>query len=378
MSDCIYVIKSGKEFVKLDAAAYDKEDDFQALLEQFPSLLSGELINPESPRRWLLVGREVGVPDSDDAPGRWSLDHLFVDQDGMPTLVEVKRQSDTRLRREVVGQMLDYAANAAAYWPAELLQQEFGKTCQKKGKEPSKELQEFLGNPAALEGKFWQGVAARLADGDMRLIFFADRVGSELQRIVEFLNEQMRLTEVLALEVRRYTGGDLSTHIPRVMGLSASANLSKAGASSPRRKWTEPDFVAAAGLLPNDASAAIAKVLAFSRTPGWERRFGTGSVDGSLSVVRPTLTGRSLFTVWTTGNLTLQLGWLDDAEGEKPKRERVRDGLAQIGRDLFGLQLPEDLGSYYPSVSREAWVPKIDEFLQRAANLVAEVETSFE
>ena len=28
-----------------------------------------------------------------------------------PTLVEVKRSSDTRIRREVVGQMLDYAAN---------------------------------------------------------------------------------------------------------------------------------------------------------------------------------------------------------------------------------------------------------------------------
>ena len=30
----------------------------------------------------------------------------------MPTLVEVKRSSDTRIRREVVGQMLHYAANA--------------------------------------------------------------------------------------------------------------------------------------------------------------------------------------------------------------------------------------------------------------------------
>jgi len=28
--------------------------------------------------------------------------YLFVDQDGIPTLVEVRRQSDTRLRREVV------------------------------------------------------------------------------------------------------------------------------------------------------------------------------------------------------------------------------------------------------------------------------------
>jgi hypothetical protein len=42
----------------------------------------------------------------------------FVDQDAVPTFVEVKRSSDTRLRREVVGQMLDYAANASAHWDA--------------------------------------------------------------------------------------------------------------------------------------------------------------------------------------------------------------------------------------------------------------------
>ena len=47
---------------------------------------------------------------------RWSADHLFLDQDGIPTLVEVKRRKDTRIRREVVGQMLEYAANAVVYW----------------------------------------------------------------------------------------------------------------------------------------------------------------------------------------------------------------------------------------------------------------------
>lgn len=37
------------------------------------------------------------------------MDHLFVDQDAIPTLVEVKRSSDTRIRREVVGQLLEYS-----------------------------------------------------------------------------------------------------------------------------------------------------------------------------------------------------------------------------------------------------------------------------
>jgi hypothetical protein len=35
-----------------------------------------------------------------------------LDQDAILTIVEVKRSTDTHVRREVVGQMLDYAANA--------------------------------------------------------------------------------------------------------------------------------------------------------------------------------------------------------------------------------------------------------------------------
>jgi hypothetical protein len=57
------------------------------------------------------------VPDSETGGGRWALYRLFIDQDGIFTIVEEKRSTDTRIRREVIGQMQDYAANAVAYWP---------------------------------------------------------------------------------------------------------------------------------------------------------------------------------------------------------------------------------------------------------------------
>src|SRR4051794_12230288 len=55
----------------------------------------------------LAADRAGGRYCSPGGSSRWSLDHLFVDQEGVPTLVEVKRSSDTRARREVVAQMLD-------------------------------------------------------------------------------------------------------------------------------------------------------------------------------------------------------------------------------------------------------------------------------
>jgi hypothetical protein len=78
------------------------------LLARYPSLLAGDQIDPASPRRWVLISREQPVPDESAGAARWAIDHLFVDQDGIPTLVEVKRSTDTRIRREIVGQMLDF------------------------------------------------------------------------------------------------------------------------------------------------------------------------------------------------------------------------------------------------------------------------------
>ena len=85
------------------------------------------------------------MPDEQDSSGRWSLDHLFLDQDAIPTLVEVKRSSDTRIRREVIGQMLDYAANAVAHWPVEEIKAKFESPCKDDGDDPETELARLFG-----------------------------------------------------------------------------------------------------------------------------------------------------------------------------------------------------------------------------------------
>jgi len=109
---------SGDDLVPMHEQAYDSEDRLQGWLAKYPDLLAGGDQLAGSPRRWLLVKREAGVPDQEAGGSRWSLDHLFIDQEAVPILVEVKRSDDTRIRREVVGQMLDYAANGVVYWPA--------------------------------------------------------------------------------------------------------------------------------------------------------------------------------------------------------------------------------------------------------------------
>jgi len=116
----------------MNETSYDSEDVLQRFLAQYPNLIAGDQIDKANPRRWLLVSREVSLPDSEDSSGRWAADHLFLDQDAIPTIIEVKRSTDTRIRKEVVGQMLDYAANAVVYWSIDKIQNLFEENCRNK------------------------------------------------------------------------------------------------------------------------------------------------------------------------------------------------------------------------------------------------------
>ena len=217
MSGGIYLIQDDDKLVEMREEQYDSEELLSILLERYPSLLAGDQINPGAPRKWLLVKREMGVPAEEGAANQWSLDHLFLDQDGIPTLVEVKRSSDTRIRREVVGQMLDYAANGVAYWPVEAIKAQFETNCQNQELDPEQALRDFLGEGADT-GQFWEGVKTNLQAGKVRLVFVADQIPGELRRIVEFLNEQMKFAEVLAVGIKQYAGEGLRTLVPTVVG----------------------------------------------------------------------------------------------------------------------------------------------------------------
>ena len=130
MSGGIYLVGDNDELVEMSETSYASEDILQELLAKYPNLLAGDQIDSEEPRRWLLVTREMGLPSDDLSGNRWAVDHLFLDQDGIPTLVEVKRGENTQIRREVVGQLLEYAANAVSYWPVDRITAELDRRCE--------------------------------------------------------------------------------------------------------------------------------------------------------------------------------------------------------------------------------------------------------
>lgn len=108
MSDSIFLLGDDGVLTEVTSSPYASEADLQKLLADHVHLLPGAQVNRDNPRRWLLVKREAGIPNQEGGGDWWSVDHLVVDQDAIPTFVEVKRASDTRSRREGVAQMLDY------------------------------------------------------------------------------------------------------------------------------------------------------------------------------------------------------------------------------------------------------------------------------
>jgi hypothetical protein len=219
-------LKRGDDLAEMVEQRYDAEAHLQQLLADHPQLLAGADIDPDDPRRFMLVRREAPVAGL-------SLDHLFVDQDAIPTLVEIKRGEDTRGRREVVAQMLDYAANAATQWTAETLRGWHVSRCSDAGVDANDDLAAIEHGLGDDDG-FWARVGENLLAGNVRLIFLSDAVPAGLQVIVEFLNEPMAPTEVLAIEVRQFLAGSDQILQSRLLGQTARAREVKSRSSSRR------------------------------------------------------------------------------------------------------------------------------------------------
>ena len=275
MPNSIFVLNGQSHPVAVNQAAFDLESDLQTLIAQYPDLLPGHLINPADPRRWLLVQQEMGIPDDEDLGDRWRLDHLFLDQDGVPTLVEVKMERDQRGRREVVAQMLDYAANAVLRWSFERIQAALKIRCSENNVSADEVLADFIGTENSDE--FWGKVKKNLESQTIRMIFLSDKIHPELRTIVEFLNRQMNPAEVLAVELQYFADDSrtIRTLVPTIYGHVAAA---KPGRSSAVVKSIGmEDFVKLVdeSKSPN-RSAFVKRLIAWTEQKGFGMDFRMG------------------------------------------------------------------------------------------------------
>lgn len=347
----IYLLQPDGTLRGMEEAPYDSEALLQGLLERYPDLLGGDQMGA-APRRWLLISREHGVPDAEGAADRWSLDHLFVDQDAVPTLVEVKRSSDTRIRREVVGQMLDYAANAVVYWPGDDLRAKFEARCEAAGIDPAAEVASLLqpSNATNAVEDFWASVRTNLKAGRIRLVFVADAIPSELRRIVEFLNDQMDPAEVLALELRQFVGEGFTTLVPKLVGQTAAAQQRKGTTRRDGSQWTEERFFEVLREKKGEAVAGAARrVVDWLRPRVSSLICGRGTDAGSIvpSLNLPSEDPAYFFALWTYGKVEMYFQYLKDRSAFAADESR-REFIRRLNT-VPGIALPDDAIGRRPS-----------------------------
>ena len=349
MSSGVFLIQTDGQLVEMSEEDYGSEADFQELLAKYPNLLAGNQINDAEPRRWLLISREAALPSEENGGDRWSVDHLFLDQDAIPTLVEVKRSSDTRIRREVIGQMLEYAANAVVYWPEEEIRVKFDMACQAKGLNSEDALEAFLG-PSEDSGAFWQKANNNLQAGKIRMLFVADSISQELRRIVEFLNEQMSPAEILAVEIKQFAGQGYKSLVPRVYGQTEEAKHKKGITAVSKRQWDEESFFKELKSRRGIEEAEIArKILDWARNKLPRFWWGKGKQDGSFY---PMLDWNDELyypiSIWTYGKIEIQFQWLMNKSpfDDEMKRKELLKRLNQIP----GIEIPEKAITRRPNI----------------------------
>ncbi len=303
MPERIYNVNNDGELEPMVEQPFALEDDLQELLAKHPELLDGEQVRPDNPRRWILISREMGISERSEESPRWSLDHLIVDQDAVPTLVEVKRGSNTEIRRTIVGQLLEYAAHASETWTADKMRERFEASCEELGNNPTEHLSMLLQTEDEDVEAFFEEVATNLAARRMRLLFVADEIPDPLLRIVEFLNQQMPTIEVLAVEIKQYAGTARRTLVPRVLGRIAGTTVrNHVGSRAPR--LSRESFYS---IFPDAAQGEVAaRLLQVAEDAGASLTWGSTSV--SIRVRCPLWENKPVTVGWLT--LPGITGWM--------------------------------------------------------------------
>ncbi len=170
----------------LPSKPFAYEDILQRHIADLPSLISLETVADE-PISFMTIGAEWPA-------GTGRADIVLIGSDGVLTIIETKLSRNPESRREVIAQLLEYAAylSESTIYEVQSRAEEFFQSDKCPREYRNKTLDELLGDflqdsvdsVDAFKGQIEQN----LRQGRIRLIVAVDEVGEQAQKIVTFLN----------------------------------------------------------------------------------------------------------------------------------------------------------------------------------------------
>ncbi|MDO8688745.1 MAG: hypothetical protein Q7R39_01815 [Dehalococcoidia bacterium] len=340
------VISDGSTIASRRVPLTEKKFDeswIQSVIERNPNILPVSEIEPAF-APLISIGKEVSTKAG-------AIDNLFLSAEGYITLVENKLWRNSKARREVVGQIIDYAAELSR-WKIDDLERQI-KDYNKVFRHANMGLLETIRMIGTIgdndESSIRDSISRNLKRGRFLLLIVGDGIHEDVEAMVDYLNQTPQLHFTLALvEMRVYemkTGNDcwhlvipqlvtrtreIERAIVRVEGSSIVVTVPPdppLGASDRRRILTEQDFL---DILKRHATEEEVEFAIEVRNDMANRENAKIDWKASSYVVKLPDPGGSrqdltLFVVWTDGTVSME--WLAD--------QMARIGLRrEIGLDF--------------------------------------------
>ncbi len=343
------LLVDGDEVTPLNETKFTEEGKLQDYLEEYPTLIPlADIV--EGASDLLCIGREVPA-----GPG-W-VDLLFIDKDGLLTIVETKLAKNPEARREVVGQVIEYASYISK-WTADDVCGIADEYLKSEGVRPiyrDKTLYEAI-KQSSLAGSFSidgfrSNVEQNLKNGRMRLIVAVDELIEPLRAMVTFLNSYSNF-DIFLLQVTDFEESKAKkVLVPVLFGYVNKPT----GTGS--KHWDEPSFRADLQermkrdeLKPEIADTTMG-LLEFTKDNA-EMSWGRGATYGSFSFRKSRYgTSVSIFTINSNGWGYICFGQLASVGVKEEVLQAFRAKLNEIP----GINMPEEVIKFakFPSIKVE-------------------------
>jgi hypothetical protein len=171
----------------------------QELIQKNPNILPVAEIEPAF-TPLISIGKEVPTADG-------SIDNLFISPNGNLTIVETKLWRNPEARRQVVGQIIDYAKEITR-WTYEDLDNRVRTYNKKYRKEDSNiidTIKMFENIDDDDENKIVDKISRKMKRGEFLLLIVGDGIRESVEAMAEFINQTPQLHFTLALvELQTY------------------------------------------------------------------------------------------------------------------------------------------------------------------------------
>ncbi len=253
---------------------FDYEDVLQKQIADMPLLIPMEAITEETVVN-ITIGHEWPA-------GNGSADVVLLGSDAVITIVETKLKKSPEARREVIAQVIEYAAYLSEWTISEISRQaeeSFNSdkaSAEFQNKTFNQVIREFREDSDEGVDAFKASVERNLRQGRIRLVVAVDEVGEQAQKIISFVNSYSAF-DIYLLQISAYEQDGQQIFVPSLFGYAR-----KVGTTRQRIVWNWEKYESDLGWSEDvirRAKALISRLETIAQGWGAETAFYENWVD---------------------------------------------------------------------------------------------------